>query len=38
VVAADRAALAAALEGALGASTFTLIACPIEAASYQGRV
>ena len=38
VVAANRDALAGALGEALRASTFTLIACPIEAQSYGGRV
>jgi len=38
MVAADRRSLATALHEALGASTFTLIACPIDAASYRGRV
>jgi acetolactate synthase-1/2/3 large subunit len=38
VVAADRDSLVSALNEALGAATFTLIACPIAAASYQGRV
>lgn len=38
VVAADREALADALGEALRASALTLIACPIEAGSYRGRV
>ncbi len=38
VVAGDRAALAAALEAALAADRFTLIACPIAADAYQGRL
>lgn len=38
VVAADRDSLAAALGAALEAATFTLIACPVEAQSYRGRV
>ena len=38
IVAADRDSLARALETALEAPTFTLIACPIVADSYKGRV
>ena len=38
VVAADRASLAAALETALAADRFTLIACPIAEDAYDGRI
>jgi hypothetical protein len=38
VVAADRKSLAAALEAALGADRFTLVACPIAEDAYDGRI
>ncbi|MFW5680915.1 MAG: thiamine pyrophosphate-binding protein [Pseudomonadota bacterium] len=38
VTVADRAALARALEAALEAPVFTVIACPIEADAYDGRI
>lgn len=38
VVAADRQSLAAALEAAVASDRFTLIACPIDADAYDGRI